>query len=189
MKKSGFTLAEVLITLGIIGVVAAMTIPALINQTNNADIKAAVKKGLSALNQAVLMSVAIDGNDFSQLTSSATMGQFGSPSGLIAGRMNVASSTASGAGIPLGATFQTTGNYTFFFNDGIAVSFPSATGGCSTNNQAGCRLLIDVNGAKGPNMLSTATNSTTGIKDQFVFNFYNTSVIPHDTKAQYILYN
>ena len=30
MKKSGFTLAEVLITLGIIGVVAAMTIPSLI---------------------------------------------------------------------------------------------------------------------------------------------------------------
>ena len=31
MKIEGFTLAEVLITLGIIGVVAAMTIPAVIN--------------------------------------------------------------------------------------------------------------------------------------------------------------
>ena len=30
MKKIGFTLAEVLITLGIIGIVAAMTIPTLI---------------------------------------------------------------------------------------------------------------------------------------------------------------
>ena len=30
MKRSGFTLAEVLITLGIIGVVAALTIPNLI---------------------------------------------------------------------------------------------------------------------------------------------------------------
>ena len=32
-KRFGFTLAEVLITLGIIGVVAAMTIPTLIAQT------------------------------------------------------------------------------------------------------------------------------------------------------------
>ena len=31
MKKSGFTLAEVLITLGIIGVVAALTAPALVS--------------------------------------------------------------------------------------------------------------------------------------------------------------
>ncbi len=31
MKKIGFTLAEVLITLGIIGVVAALTIPTLVN--------------------------------------------------------------------------------------------------------------------------------------------------------------
>ena len=34
--KFGFTLAEVLITLGIIGVVAAMTIPTLIANTNGA---------------------------------------------------------------------------------------------------------------------------------------------------------
>ena len=33
-SKSGFTLAEVLITLGIIGVVAAMTIPTLIEKIN-----------------------------------------------------------------------------------------------------------------------------------------------------------
>lgn len=32
MKKTAFTLAEVLITLGIIGIVAAMTIPTLIQK-------------------------------------------------------------------------------------------------------------------------------------------------------------
>nr|MBP7211932.1 type II secretion system protein [bacterium] len=36
-KKSAFTLAEVLITLGIIGVVAAMTIPTLMNKTSEAQ--------------------------------------------------------------------------------------------------------------------------------------------------------
>ncbi len=40
-----------LITLGIIGVVAAMTLPALINKTNNKDIQAQFKKTYSELNQ------------------------------------------------------------------------------------------------------------------------------------------
>ena len=54
MKKA-FTLAEVLITLGIIGVVAAMTIPTLIANTNSAKFKSQYKKTLSALNQAAKM--------------------------------------------------------------------------------------------------------------------------------------
>ena len=58
MKKFGFTLAEVLITLGIIGVVAAMTIPTLIANTNNAKFRSQYKKTLSTLNQAAKMSEA-----------------------------------------------------------------------------------------------------------------------------------
>lgn len=50
----GFTLAEVLITLGIIGVVAALTLPVLINKTQNEQLKTALKKGYSVLQQAVL---------------------------------------------------------------------------------------------------------------------------------------
>ena len=45
-KRFGFTLAEVLITLGIIGVVAAMTMPTLMNSTQGAQYKAAYKKAL-----------------------------------------------------------------------------------------------------------------------------------------------
>ena len=51
--KLAFTLAEVLIALAIIGVIAAMTLPALINKINNAEIVAGVKKYQSLLNQAV----------------------------------------------------------------------------------------------------------------------------------------
>ena len=57
-KCQGFTLAEVLITLGIIGVVAAMTIPTLISNTNGAKFRSQFKKTLSTLNQAGLMSQA-----------------------------------------------------------------------------------------------------------------------------------
>lgn len=65
--KNAFTLAEVLITLGIIGVVAAMTIPTLISNTNGAQFKTAYKKALSTMNQAVLMNVALEDTDFSTL--------------------------------------------------------------------------------------------------------------------------
>lgn len=57
-KRFGFTLAEVLITLGIIGVVAAMTIPTLIANTNGAKFRSQFKKTVSTLNQAGLMSQA-----------------------------------------------------------------------------------------------------------------------------------
>ena len=43
-KISAFTLAEVLITLGIIGVVAAMTLPSLVNEHNNKQYVVAFKK-------------------------------------------------------------------------------------------------------------------------------------------------
>lgn len=57
-RRSGFTLAEVLITLGIIGVVAAMTIPNLIANTNGAKFRSQFKKTVSTLNQAGLMAQA-----------------------------------------------------------------------------------------------------------------------------------
>lgn len=46
-KRFGFTLAEVLITLGIIGVVAAMTIPTLMNNAQDNEFHTAAKKAFS----------------------------------------------------------------------------------------------------------------------------------------------
>lgn len=51
-KKQAFTLAEVLITLGVIGVVAAMTLPALIQKQNDKATVAKVKKMYSIINNA-----------------------------------------------------------------------------------------------------------------------------------------
>lgn len=64
-KRSGFTLAEVLITLGIIGVVAAMTIPTLIANTNSARFRSQFKKSVSTLAQAGLMAQAQFDIDYS----------------------------------------------------------------------------------------------------------------------------
>lgn len=75
MNRQGFTLAEVLITLGIIGVVAAMTIPTLISNTNGAQFKTAYKKALSTLNQAVLMNLALEDYDLSSLVADNPAGE------------------------------------------------------------------------------------------------------------------
>lgn len=51
-----FTLAEVLVTLGIIGVVSALTLPTLIQNHNKKIITTRLKKFYSTINQAILLS-------------------------------------------------------------------------------------------------------------------------------------
>lgn len=54
--NKGFTLAEVLITLGIIGIVAALTIPGLIGSYKNQERSARIKKFYSIMSQVILLS-------------------------------------------------------------------------------------------------------------------------------------
>ena len=60
-SKRGFTLAEVLITLAIIGVVAALTIPSVISNSQQQEFKTGLRKAVSVLNSAITMNMAIDG--------------------------------------------------------------------------------------------------------------------------------
>jgi len=52
MKNNAFTLAEVLITLGIIGVVAALVMPSIINNVRDRELVTGLKKAYSVLSQA-----------------------------------------------------------------------------------------------------------------------------------------
>lgn len=61
-KLSAFTLAEVLITLGIIGVVAAMTIPSLMQNSKDKAAIVALKKTYSTYSQAFTMAVKDNGS-------------------------------------------------------------------------------------------------------------------------------
>lgn len=61
-KIKGFTLAEVLITLGIIGIVAAMTLPAAIARYKKLEATARLKKFNSTMQQALLSSTTENGD-------------------------------------------------------------------------------------------------------------------------------
>ena len=61
--KKGFTLAEVLITLGIVGVVASMTLPTLNNNVQKQTYEAGAKKAYNILSNAVSMYMVDQGVD------------------------------------------------------------------------------------------------------------------------------
>lgn len=203
-SKNAFTLAEVLITLGIIGVVAAMTMPTLLNSTQGAQYRTAFKKGLSVLSQAVVLNVALDDYDLSQTTSTETGTNDASIYNIFKNRTNVVA-TSGDAGVdgwgPTGATFGSaaSSNYTLFFNDGMAVTFPQAASGC-TRTDAGayttnCKGAIDVNGAKNPNVLVACDSGTSGSSckvtsptDIFPIVFYDQSVAPNSDAARAVMY-
>jgi prepilin-type N-terminal cleavage/methylation domain-containing protein len=205
MNKKGFTLAEVLITLGIIGVVAAMTIPTLMNQTGQAEFKTGFKKVISTLSQAVTMSVALNSTDFSTLASTPTTDE-GSVYGMLNGRMNVIKTAYNDATILGGTPTIGAANYTLFFNDGMVISFPTVCGQTALTGAAAtsvCKAVIDTNGVKKPNKLtnceSSGTATTEGttactaannvIGDRFSIRFFNQQVIPNGPAARYVMYN
>ena len=57
-KKTAFTLAEVLLVLAIIGVIAALTIPAVMQQSSEKKFAALAKKTFSTLQNAVNLKIA-----------------------------------------------------------------------------------------------------------------------------------
>jgi len=175
--KKGFTLAEVLITLGIIGVVAAMTIPTLISNTNSAKFKSQYKKTLSTLNQAALMATAQYDLDYASVTTACgTDGGTEKPDvtasmcALINGTLSGATyySTASNMKIPgsnkaysinaAPSSIADAGMTAYQLADGSVVAFNNSLASCTlapgddiTNLDTKCLGFIDVNGPTLPN--------------------------------------
>ena len=193
-SKNAFTLAEVLITLGIIGVVAAMTMPTLLNSTQGAQYRTAFKKGLSVLSQAVVLTVALDDYDTSQATGTGTGTDSKSLYAMFKNRTNVVSTgDVGGSWTNSTASFGGSTNYTLFFNDGMAVTFPNDAANCTET--APCKGAIDVNGAKNPNKLVVCDSSTSGDSckvtsptDIFPIKMYDQTVAPNSDAARAVMY-
>lgn len=166
MKRSflGFTLAEVLITLGIIGVIAALTIPTLIKNSQTTALKSQFKK-FYAVYEAATKTIAQDyGGDYTGINIITYVSE-------LQKRLNitkVCTSGANGCWHPINSWYNTNGTIhgwalanpttSLVLQDGSYVGIFSWYPTCSdtawgTKNGKGIcgEVLIDVNGAQKPN--------------------------------------
>lgn len=168
VKQLGFTLAELLITLGIIGIVASMTIPSMINNFEEAQWNSGAKKAYSDLLNATKMLlikqdnyIDISTDDFysrmvTQYCTVMQCVQTGPVNALFhSGGYKFYKSTAlytwlDTIGASCGATFSN-GSVIFFEPPAFGVTsvYHSAVTGDHTNSGD---FFVDINGQKGPNM-------------------------------------
>ena len=219
MKKTGFTLAEVLITLTIIGVVATMTLPALMTNVQEQQGKTGLKKGLNTLTEAAQMSQAVEGFDYASIKE-ASAGDDGEETqsvyGLLRARTQVDLSKSQAGGSGVANSVDSTGtNFVVFFRDGSAVSFPSSATPRSdfrTIQDDGLAMgfgaIYDINGEKKPNVLSNckgdlsltstgednassncSNRSTRVIRDQFAIRLRGAYAQPNGAAARWAFEN
>lgn len=185
--KKGFTLAEVLITLVIIGVIAAMTIPTLMNSTNNQEFRVGLKKSISALNQAMSLNYALEGTQVGADTLNTSQNVVNN---LFKKRMSVITTATSTAPFSVGDTGITaTDNSNIFYTaDGMrfAVSYAAGEYDAVADQMYYGLILIDVNGEKGPNTLCTNAQQPT---DTYVATLYGNRVVAGNVKAPTAAYS
>lgn len=184
INKFGFTLAETLITLAIIGIVAAIVIPVVYNNFQNESYVNALKKFYATANQALkqmsyakgcvdnlqctgLFSASSDtlslGTEFVKYFKVAKDCQMTANSNCWAAKTN---EYFDGSGSDDTWDSSTT-SYKFLTIDGMSVLLANSSNDCNTptytNNVSGdlsqkCGyLIVDVNGLKGPNRLGRDT--------------------------------
>jgi len=154
----GFTLAEVLITLLIIGVIASIVIPGLIADTQQAEYKAAWKKAYASISQAHKQIIMDNGGTFIDAAANSSECRT-----LFKNIMNSATTCndSSCAASSLKKFNGTTDSYTFssnnlVLNDGTILFFSLHNPKCDygsyvyTSGECGWGM-VDVNGKKGPN--------------------------------------
>ncbi|MDO5438225.1 MAG: type II secretion system protein [bacterium] len=173
-----FTLAEVLITLAIIGVVAAMSIPSVISNSQQQEFKTGLRKAVSVLNSAITMNMALDGETpydnanlfgflqkhMSVMKSTTNMKAYYYPSG---GWDNAVFYTTDGMRFELRQGYMVIENTPLYENPSIFPCLVNQTGnlergcgGCGSlglNNNPDnttkppCLIMVDVNGDRKPN--------------------------------------
>ena len=160
-NKSGFTLAEVLTTLMVIGVVAAMTIPTLMNSTNEQQLKVAYKKALSVLGQGVQLMTAKE--EECVVTSSNELAACFQSKVLSGTRTDNVITTADGMmykfiynsakSTNAGSTARTIDE---ICGDISTTGYSNAVASSYDGTNAACGVIVDLNGSKGTSSI-TAT--------------------------------
>lgn len=172
-KKRGFTLAEVLITLGIIGVVAAITIPILMQNIQDRQFKEAAKAAYSKASQAVQqMKLDNGGNlNYYYLTDISFASPF-SAYFKVAQNCNPLCVPSSGASA-IYTSYSGMQAQTWYMSSGQFITADGMFWGIGDNHTLWgpkISIYVDVNGyVKGPNIYG---------RDVFLFQVVNDSLIP-----------
>ena len=115
----GFTLAEVLITLAIIGVVAALSIPAVISNSQQQEFRTGLRKAVSVLNSAITMNMALDGE--SPYDNANLIGYLMKHMSIMKSRVNLPW-TSVYVGWD-GSKYSSTSNLAFYTTDGMRFEY------------------------------------------------------------------
>ncbi len=158
-KKFAFTLSEVLVTMGIIGVISALTVPTLVNNYQRKALALQLRKTVSDIDNAIDMLITEEGKTKFSATS-----YYNNLDGFITNRLktiktctkdktnecfaNENYNTINGAA---GSAFTCEGN---------SYVLASSAAICMTKSGTSVKVNIDVNGQDGPNI---------GGRDMFIF--------------------
>ena len=181
LKKAAFTLAEVLITLGIIGVVAAMTMPSLIQNYQEKATVTKLKKCYSLVSQAYV-SILNDeggsdtlqaGDDLEMMEKFGKYLKYQKTCGRNKGCFpNVTYKSVTGNGYSKWED-DTTDRSRAILTDGTLIMFNKSVI-TENENYIYAQIYVDINGFKGPNQLG---------RDFFYFYINPEKIVPAGAKA------
>lgn len=148
-KKFAFSLAEILVTLMIIGVIAGMTIPALRQDAMNKSVAVNLKKIYSELNQATALT--LSENYTNKMCRTGVMDDDTTfETEFVNKKLNVITTCNAGSTEKcFGSTELFDATKSYLLNSGIAVAFDSVS--CSEGTEFTQYIYVDVNGPKSPN--------------------------------------
>ena len=183
LKKAAFTLAEVLITLGIIGVITAITMPSLIQNYQEKATVTKLKKCYSLVSQAYV-SILNDeggsdtlqaGDDLEMMEKFGKYLKYQKTCGRNKGCFpNVTYKSVTGNGYSKWED-DTTDRSRAILTDGTLIMFnKSAMWGGNEGNYLYAQIYVDINGFKGPNQLG---------RDFFYFYISPEKIVPAGAKA------
>ena len=197
MKKQGFTLAEILITLGIVGVIAALTLPTVTLSTQNAKIGPSLATAANSFTSATKALLKDAESDY---LSSAYVCANGSLTCDSKAKMVATDGTEffnnvgrylSGHRVAKGTDDNSVNSDAFVLDNGMSFLFGAVPAILNTNNTGSDGaaqhdiymkdFVIDINGAKGPNLPA---------KDRFWFYIMEDgSLVPYGVDNSSGVYN